>query len=217
MSGPVIRSIAAFALVLSMRLSPALAAADLPMHQDMQNHDTTNHGQMNHDRMATGDQVNATGAMVEVPPRQPGQGAFAAIAEIVVMLTNDPMTDWSKVDIDGLREHLVDMDEVTLRANAKTALFENKIVFTITGTGRTLRAIKAMIPAHAGVLTRTTAWDVKGELTDDGAILTVSSNNPFALKVVKALGFYGVMATGAHHQAHHLAMAKGNAKAHAHN
>ncbi len=73
-----------------------------------------------------------------------------------------------------------------------------------------------MVPAHSGVLSRTTAWKIKSELTDTGAIMTITSNAPSALKTVKALGFFGVMATGAHHQPHHLAMAKGAMGAHAH-
>lgn len=43
-------------------------------------------------------------------PTEPGQGAFAAIAEIVAILTADPATDWTRVDIAALRQHLVDMD-----------------------------------------------------------------------------------------------------------
>src|SRR5438046_3161300 len=42
-------------------------------------------------------------------PREPGQSAFAAIQEIVALLEADPGTDWTKVDIEALRRHLVDM------------------------------------------------------------------------------------------------------------
>lgn len=44
-----------------------------------------------------------------------GQDAFAAIQE-VVLLEADPDTDWSRVDIDALRDHLIDMHLVTLYA-----------------------------------------------------------------------------------------------------
>lgn len=49
-------------------------------------------------------------------PTEAGQAAFATIAEIVAILTADPATDWAKVDIEALRQHLIDMDNVTLRA-----------------------------------------------------------------------------------------------------
>ena len=39
-----------------------------------------------------------------VVPSEPGQSAFAAIQEIVAMLDSDPETDWSKVDIEALRQ-----------------------------------------------------------------------------------------------------------------
>ncbi|MFX5914869.1 hypothetical protein ABTE45_18800, partial [Acinetobacter baumannii] len=53
-------------------------------------------------------------------PTQPGQSAFAAILEIVALLEADPATDWSKVNIEALRQHLIDMDNVTLRADVKS-------------------------------------------------------------------------------------------------
>lgn len=40
-------------------------------------------------------------------PKLPGQDAFGALQEIVGILEADPATDWSKVDLDGLREHLI--------------------------------------------------------------------------------------------------------------
>src|ERR1700741_1796256 len=51
-------------------------------------------------------------------PRMPGQDAFGAIQQIVQILDADPKTDWSKVDLEALRQHLIDMNEVTLRADA---------------------------------------------------------------------------------------------------
>src|SRR5690348_4894459 len=49
-------------------------------------------------------------------PVQPGQAAFGAAQEIVRMLLADPGTDWSKVNVDALRQHLIDMNEVVMRA-----------------------------------------------------------------------------------------------------
>src|SRR5437016_4569299 len=51
-------------------------------------------------------------------PTRPGQEAFGAILEVVQILEADPTTDWSRVNIAALREHLIDMSEVTLRAMA---------------------------------------------------------------------------------------------------
>lgn len=69
---------------------------------------------MKHDQMMDG---NRAGMMVDSGlPRETGQSAFAAIQEIVAMLEADPKTDWSKVDIEALRQHLIDMNNVTLGA-----------------------------------------------------------------------------------------------------
>src|SRR5690349_9456960 len=51
-------------------------------------------------------------------PTLPGQDAFGAVQEIVRLLEADPTTDWTKVRLGALREHLVDMNEVTLNAAA---------------------------------------------------------------------------------------------------
>ena len=60
-------------------------------------------------------------------PTLPGQDAFGAIQEVVQILEADPATDWSKVNIDTLREHLIDMNEVTLRAAAAERILDNGI------------------------------------------------------------------------------------------
>jgi len=49
-------------------------------------------------------------------PSLPGQDAFGAIAEVVRFLEADPETDWSAVDLERLRQHLIDMNEVVLRS-----------------------------------------------------------------------------------------------------
>src|SRR4051794_21173706 len=57
-------------------------------------------------------------AMGTGEPTLAGQEAFGTIQEIVRNLEADPKTDWSRVNIAALREHLIDMHEVTLRAVA---------------------------------------------------------------------------------------------------
>jgi hypothetical protein len=37
---------------------------------------------------------------------------------VLAILDADPKTDWSNVDLEALRQHLIDMNEVTLRADA---------------------------------------------------------------------------------------------------
>jgi hypothetical protein len=138
----------------------------------------------------------------------PGNDAFGAIQEVVAMLEADPSTDWSKVDIAALREHLIDMNEVTLNAKADTQLTETGITIMVTGEGRTLAAIKRMVPAHVAEL-RALGWNASTEDLANGVKLTIAAADPAQRVRLKALGFMGIMVQGGHHQIHHLLMAKG--------
>jgi predicted RNA binding protein YcfA (HicA-like mRNA interferase family) len=141
-------------------------------------------------------------------PTMPGQEAFGTIQEIVRILEADPATDWSKVNIAALREHLIDMDEVTMRADARERALDNGLEIAVTGPGRTLGAIKRMVPAHARELAAL-GWNAKAEELPNGVKLVVTASDPSEVAKVKALGFMGIMVQGAHHQVHHLMMAKG--------
>jgi hypothetical protein len=149
---------------------------------------------------------SAVGASV---PTMPGQDAFGAVQEIIRILEADPTTDWSKVNLDALREHLIDMSEVTLHADAAAEHITGGIRVTVTGTGRTLEAIQRMVPDQAHELDGARGWHSGTETRPDGVVLTVTSSDPKQATMIQGLGFIGVMASGAHHQMHHLAMARG--------
>jgi hypothetical protein len=123
-------------------------------------------------------------------------------------LEADPATDWSKVNIAALREHLIDMNEVTLRAIASQRPLDNGVDITVTGADRTRDAIKRMVPAHAREL-GANGWTARTEEVPDGVRLVVTSSDPKQVVRLKALGFMGIMVQGGHHQPHHLMMAKG--------
>jgi hypothetical protein len=146
-------------------------------------------------------------------PTSPGQEAFGTIQEIVRMLEGDPSTDWSKVDIAALREHLIDMNEVTLRAKASERVRDNTVEIAVTGEGRTLEAVKRMVPAHVAEL-RALGWNAVTEDMPGGVTLTVRAKDAGDLARLKALGFIGIMVHGAHHQLHHLMTAKGEMPVH---
>ena len=152
-------------------------------------------------------------------PTMPGQDAFGAIAEVVRILEADPATDWSKVDIERLRQHLIDMNEVVLRAAVKPTPVSGGLAMEITGAGRTEQAIEAMVVPHAVELDRMPDWSARTETIPGGVRLTVVAKKPDAAAVVariRGLGFAGLITEGAHHQAHHLAMARGEALGHIH-
>jgi len=142
-------------------------------------------------------------------PMLPGQGAFGAIQEIVRILEADPKTDWSKVDLEALRQHLIDMNEVTLRADAAAKPIDGGLEIAVTGSGRTLAAIQRMVPAHAQEINGLNGWNAKTEPLPNGELLTVTATDPKEVQHIRGLGFIGLLASGSHHQPHHLAMAKG--------
>lgn len=142
-------------------------------------------------------------------PTMPGQDAFGTIQEIVHILESDPKTDWSKIDLEALRQHLIDMNDVTLKSDAKTATVEGGITVTVTGAGRAINAIQRMVPAHTAELNKMNGWRAKAEMLPDGVRVTVTAGDPTQIIRIRGLGFVGLMVSGAHHQPHHLAMAKG--------
>ena len=154
------------------------------------------------------------GAAAVEPPREAGQAAFAAIAEIVARLEADPMTDWSRVDLEALRQHLRDMDDLTLHAEIATRPVEGGFEATVTGTGRTGEAIRRMTVAHAAMMNAGSDLRMEVTPTADGARIRVTSATPDDARSVarlRGLGVIGVMALGAHHQVHHEAIARGAA------
>jgi hypothetical protein len=142
-------------------------------------------------------------------PTMPGQDAFGAIQEIVQILEADPNTNWENINLSALREHLVDMNEVTLKAGAVERRVENGLQVDVTGSGRTLEAIKRMIPAHGSELDQLPNWRATTEQLPNGVRLTVLSSASAEIAHIRGLGFIGLMASGSHHQPHHLMMARG--------
>ncbi len=144
-------------------------------------------------------------------PTLPGQDAFGAIAEVVRLLQADPLTDWTTVNIETLRQHLIDMNLVTLESRVRQANVPNGIEMTVTGNARAEAAIRRMTTSHGLALSAlgllATSRPAKG-----GAVFTVQvadGNNAALIAQVRALGFGGIMTLGNHHSAHHLAMARG--------
>lgn len=156
------------------------------------------------------------GAPGAVMPVQAGQSAFAALAEIVQILQADPKTDWSKVDIERLRQHLIDMDLVTLRSRVVATSVPGGAQFEVRGTADVVGAIKRMTMAHSAMMTATDGPAVTRTELPDGVRLVVTAraaDDATAVARIRGLGFIGFLASGDHHAAHHLGLARGDAMA----
>lgn len=74
----------------------------------------------------------------------------------------------------------------------------------LNGDPDTLAAARRMIPEHAGMTEGLAGWHVSWQEP------TLELSGPASeVEHIQALGFYGWLATGAHHQSHHFALAKG--------
>jgi hypothetical protein len=152
-------------------------------------------------------------------PTQSGQAAFGAISEVVRMLEADPSTDWSKVNIEALRQHLIDMDDVTLHAVVAQRNIPGGVELIVTGSGRTADAIKRMAVNHTRMLEQESEYHATAAERSDGALLTVRAKDASDTRLIariRGLGFAGLMTEGDHHAAHHLAIARGDTDPHAH-
>jgi len=142
----------------------------------------------------------------------PGQAAYGAIAEIVRVLEKDPATDWSKVNLEALRQHLIDMHEVTIGAVVSQENVPGGARFTVEGEGRARDAVRRMSRAHAEMLNQTGEARVTVEEAPSGVRLTIlaaDAGDARAVARLRGLGFIGMLTLGEHHGPHHLAMARG--------
>lgn len=146
-------------------------------------------------------------------PTRAGQEAFATIAEIVRLLDADSTTDWSKVDIEALRAHLRDMDDVTMRADIRATPIAGGATFEVQGTGRVREAIRRMALSHGATIAPSDGFTWTATSTATGARVTVraiKADDRTMGARIRALGFVGLLTLGDHHTVHHLGITDGS-------
>jgi len=150
-------------------------------------------------------------------PAFPGQAAFTTIGQVVAVLESDSATDWSAVNLDALREHLIDMDEVLMRASVEKRNVPGGFEALVTGAGRTGQAIRRMLSNQAAMLDADPRYRAVATEIPNGIRLTVTAKNlnyDALTARIRGLGFAGVLTEGDHHSRHHLAIARGSARPH---
>jgi hypothetical protein len=168
-----------------------------------------------HAQMSMMDHGGHDGAL----PKQPAQSAYASIAEIVRILKADSTTDWSKVDLEAVRQHMIDMDAVTMRAAVTTKSVPGGLTMTVTGDAGAAASIKRMLTSHAGMLDQDPQYHASVTPIANGVQFTVTArdaNNAKLVTMIRGLGFAGLLTEGDHHARHHMALARGDAMAHLH-
>ena len=152
-------------------------------------------------------------------PTEAGQPVFAALAEVVRILDADPTTDWATVNLEALRQHLLDMDAVVMRAQVAQQPVEGGFTADVTGAGAVVGAIQRMVMDHARMMDQAPAYVARTERLPDGVRLTVTVEgppDPRSVARLRGLGVAGFLTEGSHHLRHHLALARGDRNPHRH-
>ena len=140
-----------------------------------------------------------------------GTDAFATLQEAIVALEADPNTDWGKVNIEALRLHLIQMQDIALNVNVVQSFIKKGFQAVVTPTtNRALQSLIQVFSAHPAQMKAETGWDMQVQNNNGVFTLTVTSDERKQLAKIRALGYIGIMAYGNHHQAHHWAMASGD-------
>lgn len=145
------------------------------------------------------------------PLTEPGNDAFGTIQEVIRILEADPNTDWSKVNLEALRQHLVDMHNMTLHVTVLYQKpFDNGLeILVMPDSAKAGASLDRVFAAHPAQLERETGWKMTVRKKNDKYDLVVTTQNLSEVAKVRGLGYIGILATGAHHQLHHWAMATG--------
>ena len=197
------RSYLFFAVAMGIGCAALTPAAAQEKHQDHRASHSTHHAG-GHDA-GSGPQ-----------PVMPGQDLFGALTEIVGILNDDPATDWTKVNIDALRAHLLDMHLVATESRPRADKIAGGLRFTLDSAGPVGAAAERMLAAHGPILEATYGWQAVLETGNREIHWSVRApNGDWDVSRIRAMGFFGLLASGAHHQSHHLAISSGMGHPHA--
>jgi hypothetical protein len=171
------------------------------------------HANMNHAAM-----MGNNTATTPVVLTESGTDPFATLQEVITALEANPGTNWEKVNIEALRLHLVEMQDMTINVDVKHQYIDNGFQAVVTPTtNRAVKSLTRVLSGHPAQMKAETGWDMQVSNNDDIFTLTVVSKKAHEVAKIRGLGYIGVMSYGNHHQPHHWAMASGENPHAAHN
>lgn len=146
----------------------------------------------------------------EVTLTESGTDPFAVMQEAIAALEANPGTNWEKVNIEALRLHLVEMQDMTLNVDVTQTRIDNGFKAVVTPTSsRAVKSLTKVLSAHPAQMKAETGWDMQVSNNNGVFTLNVTTENAKDVAKIRGLGYVGVMAYGNHHQPHHWAMASG--------
>jgi len=158
------------------------------------------------------DHQHQSAALSATPLTAPGNDAFAALQEATEKLLADPKTDWSRVNLEPLRQHLLDMQNFTLNVEVTAQKpIDGGVEYTVRPTTPGAAAsLERLFSAHPAILKQESGWDMTTiKIEGGGYSARVTSSKPDDVAKIRGLGYIGIVALGKHHQAHHWQMATG--------
>jgi hypothetical protein len=142
---------------------------------------------------------------------EPGNDAFGTIQEVVRKLRENPHTDWSRVNLEALRQHLVDMDNFTKHVSeiSKRNIKSGVELEMRADSEATSQSLARALAAHPRMIKDEFGWDIA--VSGKGPVyrMRVTSPRPQDVEQIRGLGYIGIMALGQHHQMHHWIIATG--------
>jgi len=184
-----------------LSLSIVATIIAMPMASAHMHHTNMNHAaMMGHNAVPT-----------QVVLTESGTDPFATLQEVITALEANPNTNWEKVNIEALRLHLVEMQDMTINVDVKQQHIDNGFQAVVTPTtNRAVKSLTRVLSGHPMQMKAETGWDMQVQNNDGVFTLTVTTDNAKDIAKIRGLGYIGVMAYGNHHQPHHWAIASGD-------
>jgi hypothetical protein len=200
-------------LNLPLLILSSTFALSLPTYADEVDHTKMDHNA----HMMQTNQTPIAGAptlptKTATPLKEAGNALFGTIQEAIKQLDANPNTNWEEVDLEGLRQHLIDMDNfssfVDVLSDEKIEKGSKIIIKAQNPIAQA--SLKRAMDAHPGMLKSETSWNMTATPDGDKYVLIITTEKPAEVARLRALGYIGIMALGDHHQVHHWAMASGS-------
>ncbi len=130
-------------------------------------------------------------AQHSTPLTMPGNEIFGTIQEVVQKLEADPKTDWSKVDLEALRQHLLDMKAFTEEVDviSKRPITNGVKIEVRPQTKRAVIALKHLFSMHPAMLKMEKGWDMEATQNGDQWTITCTTRESAEVEKIRALGY----------------------------
>jgi len=143
------------------------------------------------------------------PLTESGNDIFGAIQQVINQLEQNPNTDWSQVDLEALRQHLLDMKAFTeeVEVLSQSPIDQGIEIQVKPQSDLAIKALTNVLSKHPSMLKSEMGWDMIATQKDEYWVITCTTEKASEVDKIRGLGYIGLLAAGAHHQLHHWMVA----------